>query len=529
MSDTPGTTEPPESMTPPAPARAKRSGGLARVAFKNATSVIGMRLSGVAVTILITPIVLHALGSTLYGVAQATNSIYEYMSLMRGGMNAALRRFVTLSHHAGKREAANRYYAVGFWWSTLLRAAILLLGLGFAAVLCDFFRVPEELRRDGAIGIALLMVATVLADQAQAFEIPIYATGRTAPSSILRIAVAWLRLGITFAAFAFLAPTLTTYGGVLVVVEAIPLIGLYFLATRTGVVRSVLPKPDFGDAPLRREMFAYGGYALLAHAAALLYTSADNLMIGRIYGADQVTHYSLGTRWAPLILSFLTGSIQSLTPLFTELEAKGEIERARAALLRVVKLTTAIAVPCCLVPCVVGDLFLVKWVGEDYRKSALYMIAMLAPSTLEVALAPVWMAMLAKGRIAWIAIGDIIVAVGNVALSLFLGLGLGLGLLGFALGNTAALLAKNLLLRPMMGRRDPSLPSTAQFLAPLPLALLGGAPGLVLLYLARPWISGSMVAIVVASALAVGVSAVGSLLLAAGPSAIRELKQRLVR
>ncbi len=497
--------------------------GLAAVALVNAATSVLMRISWLIVGIILTPFVLHRLGRDLYGVVVVTGSAYEYLSLLRGGIGGALKRYVTVFHHAGRHEEAVRYYAVGTWWGGIFRTFILLLGITLALPICRFLRLPPGMLADGAIGVALILAAAVISDTGSVLEIPTYATGRTAGLSILRTAMVFVRLTVIVVAFHLLIPSLKVYGASLILIETIPLFALVWMAQRTGVVGSAIPRPDLGNRAIRRELFQYGGLSLLSQAAGLLYVSTDNLLIGRFYGSAAVTHYSLGTRWSPLILGFLVTSISSLTPLFTQLEARGEAVRSRDALTRVVAITSALAVPFCLVPCVLGDLFLVHWVGPEYRSSYPYMIAMLAPATLEAALAPVWMALIAKGRIGWIATGDIIVAVGNVAISLLLALVFHMGLLGFALGNTIALLAKNLLLRPLAGRKDPSMPPAGEFLRPLPRALAGGAPALVLLYLLRGVYGGGLAQVIIAGFFGGALCLAGSALATIGPNGIRRI------
>ena len=123
--------DPPVPNAAPA-GKTARGAGLALVAFKNAASAVVTRISSLLVSIMLTPIVLHALGETLYGVVQVVSSIYEYMSLLRGGLSAALRRYVTLFHHADRHEDARVYYAVGFWWSGVLRSITLIASSGDA-------------------------------------------------------------------------------------------------------------------------------------------------------------------------------------------------------------------------------------------------------------------------------------------------------------------------------------------------------------------------------------------------------------
>ncbi len=500
--------------------------GLSLVALRNAAFAALTRTSSLLVGILLTPVVLAGLGRELYGVAQVVSSVYEYISLIRGGISTALRRYVTLKHHEGRPLEAAAYFAVGFWWSGILRTVILLVGWMLAGPICRYLRLPESSLPEATLGVALLITATVIADAGAIFEIPIFATGRTQSLSLIRAGAAWSRLILTTLAFRWFEPSLPLYGLILLLVEALPLLVVLPLAQRGGVVGSILPRWTTGTTEIRRALFSYGRLALLAQIAALLYTTADNLLIGRIYGAAAVTTYSLGTRWSAVIRGFLHASITSLVPLFTQLEAKGESDRTRRALTDVVRLTSVVAIPCCLVPCVIGDIFLVRWVGEEYRGSYVYLLAMMAPLTIDVALMPVWMAMTARGRIGWVAAGDLIVAVANVAISLVLALGFHLGLLGFALGNTIAMLAKQLVLRPIAARRDPSFPPAREYLSTLPRALLGGAPGLLLLYALRPICARGVLELVLASSACAVLCLAGAALLTLGRRGISETLRR---
>jgi hypothetical protein len=151
------------------------------------------------------------------------------------------------------------------------------------------------------------------------------------------------------------------------------------------------------------------------------------------------------------------------------------------------------------------------------------MIALLAPLTLEISLAPIWTVLLARGRIGWIATADAALAVGNIAVSLVLAVAFGMGLMGFALGNTIALLAKNLILRPLIVRKEPGLPSMGTVFVYLGRAIAGSAPGLLLLWAARRFIGGSLASVLIASLAAGVLCLAGSLALTIGYKGLREL------
>ena len=495
---------------------AKGGHSLAGTAALNATASLGARLSGMVIGIALTPFVLHRLGRDLYGVSAAAGSLLEYLWLLRAGLGGAMRRYVTVSYHAGDRDLAERYYSAGFWWTAILRAAVVTAGAALAHGLCLFMHVPTSLLWDATVGLVLLLVSAGFSDTGGILEVPVYVSGHTASASFVRMAGAMLKLALVVPAFLIFVPSLTVYGVAICLAELTIAVAIGIVGARTRVVPSVVPRPDLGTSALRKALFQFGGLGLVSQAAAILYLATDSLLIGRIYGPARVTEYSLGTRWAPMITGFLWAGISALAPLLTQLEARGEDGRTRRVVLRAAAVNSALGVPFCLVPCVVGDVFLARWVGPEYRHCVAYMIAMLVPTLISITMEPLWMTMMARGRIGWIALGDIVVAVANPILSLVLALHFHLGLLGFALGNTAALLAKNLLLRPLFGRAEPALPSLRATFLTLPVALAGGAPALLLLYLLKPYYSQSLATVLLAGVAAGLLCLAGSLLTAVG-------------
>jgi O-antigen/teichoic acid export membrane protein len=504
-------------------AAGKRAHGLTGVAALNATANLSIRVTGLVASLVLTPYVLHRIGRDLYGISAAAGSLLEYLWLLRGGLGSAMRRYVTVTFHAGDKERADRYYAAGFWWTALLRTLVMAVSMSLAHALCVFMRVQPSLVADATGGLLLFFLAGGLSDTGGILEVPIYVTGHTATASFVRAGGAALKVGFVVAAFTLFVPGLTVFGASAALAELVVAVAIGFLSARGHVVSRVIPRPELGAPDVRRELFAFAGLGLISQAAAILYLATDNLLIGRIYGPARVTEYSLGTRWAPLISGLLYAGVSALAPLLTQMDARGEVDRTRRVTLRAVGFSAALGVPLCLVPCVVGDVFLERWVGPEYRHSAAYMIAMLAPTTVAVALEPIWMTLMARGKIGWIAVSDIVVAVLNPLLSLLLALHFHLGLLGFALGNTAALLAKNLLLRPLLNRGETALPSLGETLLRLPVALAGGLPALLLLYFLKPLYAHSLVAILFAAAVGGVLCLAGTVTTAVGWRDVRRL------
>jgi hypothetical protein len=139
------------------------------------------------------------------------------------------------------------------------------------------------------------------------------------------------------------------------------------------------------------------------------------------------------------------------------------------------------------------------------------------------------MSLTARGRVGWLATGDVAVALGNVVLSLVLALGLGMGILGFAISNAVALLAKDLMMLSIASRIDASIPPVAELLRAIPRAALGSAPGLALLYSMRPFIGGNLATVMAAGTACGAVALAGSAWVTLGPGEIRRLSATFLR
>jgi O-antigen/teichoic acid export membrane protein len=501
---------------------------LAPRATANVVLGILARISGLIAGLLLTPIALVALGSQRYGLLAAAASGFEILMLLRGGLGASLRRYVTLHGQAGDQDAARRDYAVGFWWANLAHAAMLLLALALAAGFARFVGVPPEFQEDGARGLGLLALAWTMSQVGSIFEVPIYATGRLQAIQSVSAITPWIRLVAVVLLFGARGPSLTTYAAGAVIAEALAMLALAALAQRSGSVGPALPRFELGDRAIRRTMLAYGGWALVLQAAALITASGPTLLVGRLFGAESVTAYSLGARWEPTMRGLLAVPIAALAPLFTQLEAAGAEERSRAALSRAVGWASALAVPACLVPCVLGDLFLARWVGEAYRSSVHYLWATLAPTTILIAFTPIAAALTGRGRIARLAGGEIVIALAGLGLGWALGRTAGWGPLGFALAAGLAILARSGILIPWTAARDWALAPASGAWRIAAGALLGGLPGLLILVWARPLYGGSLVAVVGASAVGGIAVLLGAVTVSVGWGEVRNLRNALM-
>jgi hypothetical protein len=288
-----------EAATGPGESAPPASQAMTGIAALNAVTGFAARVAGMVVGMALTPFVLHRIGRELYGISATAGSVLDYLWLLRGGLGTGMRRYVTVNWHSGNKELAERYYAAGFWWSAVLRLAVVGAGVALSRVVCEFMKIPANLMTDAVGGLMLIFIAAGVNDVGGIFEIPTYTTGHTSSVSIVRILGMVLRIALIIPAFLIFTPSLRVYALAALACEVLVMLGLQVMAARQHVVASTVPRPDFGTPEIRNALFRFSGLQVLSQVAAILYLSTDNLLIGRIYGAARVTEYSLGTRWAP--------------------------------------------------------------------------------------------------------------------------------------------------------------------------------------------------------------------------------------
>jgi hypothetical protein len=163
--------------------------------------------------------------------------------------------------------------------------------------------------------------------------------------------VTWLRLGFVVVGFQLLGASLAGYGLSVVATSVASCSCSVCWRQRAGTVGAAIPRPEFGNPAVRREISAMAACPFSTRCAELLYLTTDNLLIGpllrRRHGGEVLDRRPLVS--APSF-SFLVVPISALTPLFTSMDARGEAERSRQALQRIVGIASVLAVTACLCP-----------------------------------------------------------------------------------------------------------------------------------------------------------------------------------
>jgi len=314
----------------------------------------------------VTPIMVHALGDGDYGLWIAVFSLTGYFGLIDQGIRPSLVRYVSRDHALGDHEGLRR----------TLNSALALFGIAGIVTLGVTVVVAQNFQHWFAIEPGhrhLVREVVMIAGASVALGFPLGVFG-AALSGLQRydlgnavgIAVGILR------ALAFVA-VLKLGGGLIELAWASLAMNLLGHVLTLGLVLRLLPELRFGPrwvtAPALRAIGSYGGIAFVGALASSLAFQTDALVITALIGAAAVTPFALAAGLVETVRSLVYSATFVLSPTASELETRGETGKLHAMLLAGAKYSVLLSWPVLFGLMVFGDNFLVTWVGPAYATS----------------------------------------------------------------------------------------------------------------------------------------------------------------
>lgn len=314
----------------------------------------------------ITPVMVHALGDGDYGLWVTVFSLTGYFGLIDQGIRPSLVRFVSRDHARGDRDGLSRVLSSALALFTV--AGLLTIGVTFVvAANFDHWFVIEASHRQLVREVVLIAGASV------ALGFPLGVFGATLSGlqrydlgngigiavNVLRaiVFIAVLRLGGGLLELAWASLVLNLLGHVLTMI--------FVLRLLPGVrydVRHVTPEA-------LRAIGSYGGLAFIGALASSLAFQTDALVITAFITAAAVTPFALAAGLVENVRALVYSATFVLSPTASELETRGETDKLHAMLLAGAKYSVLLSWPVLFGLMVFGENFLVTWVGPAYATS----------------------------------------------------------------------------------------------------------------------------------------------------------------
>jgi O-antigen/teichoic acid export membrane protein len=341
----------------------------ARLAGQNALFNFVAFLYPTALTIVVTPIVLHYVGAEGYGIFALATVFVGFLAVLDFGVGAATIRYVAEAVAEERFDRAREVVRT----SLLVYAVVGLIGCGFATVagclfLSSWFGIsPSRIGTArfvfivAGVGFFLTMIQNALAAVPPAMQ-------RYAITARVSLALTTIA---TLGTVAVLAAGLGLRG-MIIVAAAEPL--LAFLAYRH-YTRKLLGR--FTLAPiwqptLLREMASFSGLVFLGNIGGLILFQLDKILIGVLGSTRQVTYYVVPGNIAQRIHTASATVNAVVLPSATALTVASDRKRIASLYQRATRFTALFVATAAVTPILTAHQILHYWIGANFAaRSAL--------------------------------------------------------------------------------------------------------------------------------------------------------------
>lgn len=405
--------------------------------------------------LVVTPIILAALGTEQFGIWALIGSILGFIGLLDLGIGPSVIRFAAEQRGRDARDETSELASTAFAIYLVLALVTTVLAVVLAWLLPLVVEISDQYVSAAQIAVVLSVGTFVIRFPLGLFSFLLAGQQRYDVLNIGNLLGAGLYFGLT------------------VVVLYIADGGLVALALITVVVaafRLLLPlfwfRREFPELSLRRslvtgrrarELLSFSSRNMLIQVASKVVVSTDVIVVGVIFGSVAAGVYGIPAKLFALAYVVGIASTTLLFPLLSELEGADDRERQERYLRSGVRLGVAVVVAVGLPLVFLPDNFLEAWLPSDFDVStggpilAILMVSLLfaQPGHLLAQF------LVARGRHGRLAVARLATVAVNLLLSI--GLALWVGLWGVALATLITEAVSVIVVLPYLLRRESSV------------------------------------------------------------------------
>lgn len=413
---------------------------------------IGLFVLG-AISVILTPAMVHGLGNLYYGMWVLVGSFIDYSGLLDMGMRATVFRYVAFFKGANQREPLNETFTTGVVISFSAMGIATLAFIGLSFILPRFFRFSGPDKSVFMWTIILMGTALSVALPGQFLfaylrgleRFDLYNAGMVI-HGIIRGSTLLLLLKFGY--------------GIIQVSAAILILEVLFLIFRWFLVMWADPALRFSLKSLNwqrtREMFSFGFYSFVYNSGETLRYSTDSFVIGRMLTVALVTPFSVATRLMEYFKTLSGGVSGPMMVRITGLTGKGQQHELRTEFLRSTRFSMLLCIFIGGLLIVDGKTLIRLWVGPQYLMSYSILVVLTVAYIALLGQTPSSLLVFAHARhhraLSWWTLAE-----GAVNLFLSVWWARKYGLLGVALGTAVPLIASKVLVQPWYALRDLSI------------------------------------------------------------------------
>lgn len=349
-----------------------------RETYINVLSNVGVLVLKLAITFIMTPVLVTNLGNHDYGIWEITASIVGYFGLLEVGLRPAVTRFTARYRRLSRIDELTALYST---------ATLLLGASGFIAAssFCIWALVgPDALVPDDGdtikyqwflviIAMQLLIVmpsyvAESILDGYQKFHL----------KNLVTVVNTLIGTGLVLA--------LINPDNALLILAGLNAAGIsikylvYQRFVRRADMGQISWRRDLISAERTRELLIFGGKSFIQGASGQILNSFPNIIIGMMLGVSQVVFYSIPRSLANHVQNLVRHMTIVFMPMFADLTATDRVGDARNVFFPVTSLIVAMLTLASLGIASLGDHFISVWIGSEYGARVQWLVIIFAVS-----------------------------------------------------------------------------------------------------------------------------------------------------
>jgi O-antigen/teichoic acid export membrane protein len=328
------------------------------------TGVLALaQVSGLLVSLLLTPYIVHALGIERYGLWAFLSSIVAFASLLQFGIGKGSVRFIAFHSERGELEVVRRIVSYGVL--SHVAAGLVLSPLAWLAAkaLLPHLHISRDLLSTAEALFPLVVAYFFFAGAVRPLGMLLIGLERLWMTSVVTL-VSQLFYGA--AVVALLSQGTGLYGLLAATALQTTFQGVVFYAIGKRLIERVLGNPFALDRNLVKEMLKFGGWVQVSSMAGLVNTQTDAIVIGSWVNVESVGLYAIGARIAQLMRVIPLTLLSPLLPAAAGIHAQGDARRLGRTVLQANRFVGLLTLAMAGFVLATGPLIMTVWLGRSY-------------------------------------------------------------------------------------------------------------------------------------------------------------------
>jgi len=393
---------------------------------------------------ILTPIVIHFLGQSGYGIWVLIGSIIGYYGFLDLGISTAVMRYVARFAGQADHRAMNAtvstalalFFVIGF---------IIVIGTYFCAeLLAGLVEVPLGKSNDFIQAIQLLSLAVAIRLVGSTFSISLMAHEMFVASNIITIIGTLARAAGTLW---FLSNDWGLLGIALSHTLAAGLMGLLHFIVCMRYIPSLSIKINKINKSTLNNLITFGGVTTVIAITDTIRLNLDSIVIAKFVDMASVGVFGIAAILVRYFVHLVVAAMGVLTPRFAALHGLNEQHELSGLFLKSLFVCSLMAFSFGAMLIAFGGSFIHLWVGDDFKPAIPVLYVLVIGHTVAVSQNVGIGMMYALKKHHWYAITSTVEAILNLTLSIILVLHY--GIIGVALGTVIPMLLIRAIIQPI--------------------------------------------------------------------------------